>query len=218
MIFNMRRGFLLLLWMSLSLILPACVNIKSHPLGFQSTDLEEPIGDGIGFGRDNLMRRWNLLGPFAAKSTDSIETAFLAEEATLDGKREAPGKTFWQVRVFPFTDNGMEFRQAYLEEELHPRNAYFFSGLLFSPRSYQNINVHICAHGSYQAWLNGIAILAKKEDSQTGEAFGFSAKVSLKKGYNSLLIKLLDPMKNPENNTLSVYFSDAQDRPFVFRQ
>ena len=163
--------------------------------------------------KDNLLRRWNILGPIPVNEYVRIEDELIENESYLDGTSDAPGSAFWQIRTWGTVTRSdgrllTDFSDAYRDTPFSSsasspaasggRIAFYALALVFSSRNYDSVFAEIgfdpvVPDHSPEAllYVNGFpAAGEKKEGGKERRERMYS--FPLKRGYNLILLKYLD--------------------------
>lgn len=155
-------------------------------------DLGQPIdlAKHLGFILD-----WKLIGPFANVEQKGIETPYPPEKA-LDSKAEYDGKA-GKVRWKDYLskdENGIVDLHVGVGQH---SEAVVYAATEFTSPAARDVEVRIGCYNAFKLWVNGELAL-RREDAYTGMQFDhYPAKIRLREGKNTLLMKVCTDIPQP---------------------
>jgi len=153
---------------------------------------------------EHFVTKWLVLGPFTFGEDDfggghqqaAADNEFMPDESALNGTQEAPEPAAWKETQF--ADDGQTGRvnldKAFGRAE---HIAAYAVCWLSCPEAVSDAKLLIGCDDYIKVWINGKLVHTYKTERRAGEADQDEVeKISLKKGYNRVVVKCVDVVAN----------------------
>jgi cellulose synthase operon protein C len=158
-----------------------------------------------------VLTQWRVIGPFPNDNQDALNVAFSPERGAPLAAAVEDGR-FPGLRWHALNARDGRLRFATLLSPLDRAGAY--AAATIEAPSAQDALLWLAADGAYKVWLNGQPVAARAQDRQDGDILDAAqARVSLKAGQNTLLIKVASAQGGLG---LSARLTDANSQPLAW--
>jgi hypothetical protein len=153
----------------------------------QEIDLAKHLG---------FILNWKLIGPFANVEQKGVETQYPPEKALdfnaeYDGKE---GKVRWKDYVSKDANGIVDLNIGVGQHT----EAVGYAATEFTSPAKRDVEVRIGCYSAFKLWLNGELVL-DRGDAYTGMSFDhYRAKIRLREGKNTLLMKVCNDVPPPQ--------------------
>jgi len=164
------------------------------------SELTLPKGEAASVSQEHFVTNWLLLGPFTFGANDfggeqqqpAADEEFMPGERQLNGTQAAPEPATWQEKQF--TDSvrpGRVDLNAFYKRIDHA--AAYAVCWLNCPQAVPDATLLVGSDDYLTVWINGKLVHCYKKERRAGEADQDRIEnVSLRKGYNRVVVKCVD--------------------------
>lgn len=143
---------------------------------------------------------WAVFGPFKFKETDfggdqqqaSVDKAFVADEAGLNGTQAVPAGVAWKVMKFTGGEGEGQIDLDGIYDAADHATAYAVAWL-DAPEEMKDLQIRFGSDDYAKIWINGKLVHTYKAERRSGEADTDTVPgISLRKGTNRVVVKCVD--------------------------
>lgn len=187
------------------------------------SNLALPTGrTGTAVSEKHFVMDWLMLGPITFKEADfggghqqpSADQEFVKNEGGLDGTQTPPEGAKWQENRFASLEgDGRVDLDAFYNQADHV--AAYAVAWLKCPAAVKDAKLYVGSDDYLKIWINGKRVHTYKTERRAGEADQDCVTgISLKQGYNRVVVKCVDVVLG-----WNFYFrlTDAKDRPIAVK-
>ncbi len=165
----------------------------------------------------NFLMWWNILGPIAPGKADDLHAQLIPDESVLCGKRNAPkGARWYRLLARNEGPNGIpgqvDFSRFFLDNPSAKAPSVFYAcQTLKCETDYTGLVLNVGSCGKMKIWINGHPVYSYEKGFRplrpdTDRVEG----ISLKEGFNRIVIKFMDNERDYRNNRkFCLRFTDA---------
>ena len=183
------------------------------------SQLSMPADRAETVAQKHFVTNWLLLGPFMFEEGDfggghqqpAADEAFVPREGGLNGTQEAPEGTAWAESQFEADPNytGRVNLNRFYKRVDHA--AAYAVCWLYSPDGLRGARLLVGSDDYIKVWINGKLVHTYKEERRAGDADQDTVEgVTLKKGYNRVVVKCVDVVLSWD---FYLRLTDADGRP-----